>query len=146
MWSLASEIGAIIVFAEHRYFGESMPSLVHIENCMSYLTSAQALADFSLNVPYIKKKVGLSHDSKVIAFGGSYGGMLSVRNFIQLNLIPTCNIGMVSSTLSTCLPWCGCGISTNLGICFQFSSVRWIIHCDIKWSGKSRWISISTMS
>ena len=45
MWDLAPKLGALLVFAEHRYFGESIPTLAGQANCLAFATSAQALAD-----------------------------------------------------------------------------------------------------
>ncbi len=71
MWELASELHAQVVFAEHRYEGHSLPSLS--TKCMSYSSSAQALEDFVALLEHLNPK---SH-RPVVAFGGSYGGMLS---------------------------------------------------------------------
>lgn len=64
------------MFAEHRYYGESMPfgnqsfdSPAH----SGYLTSEQALADYA---DLLTNKVN-TNGRPVIAFGGSYGGMLA---------------------------------------------------------------------
>jgi hypothetical protein len=43
---------------------------------IDYLTSEQALADFAYLVSFIKKE-NKAENSPVVAFGGSYGGMLS---------------------------------------------------------------------
>ncbi len=77
MYDLAAQTGAVVVFLEHRYFGQSVPQLEGLRSCMSFLTSAQALADYALAVPQVKRSLGLSAASKVVAFGGSYGGMLA---------------------------------------------------------------------
>merc|ERR1711892_299475 len=76
MWTLGEKLGALLVFAEHRYFGESMPTLKGVPYCLSYLTSAQALADYAVLVTNIKRRYELPN-AAVVAFGGSYGGMLS---------------------------------------------------------------------
>jgi len=76
MWELAAKdhFSALIVFAEHRFEGESVPDYSLLEGgCFTYLTSSQALADFASLISHLSPK----HDRPVIAFGGSYGGMLS---------------------------------------------------------------------
>lgn len=73
LWLLAKKQGALIIFAEHRYFGESIPDLQLISNCMSYLTVDEALKDYVAVCAKIQRDYG----GPVIAFGGSYGGMLS---------------------------------------------------------------------
>lgn len=78
IWEIAPHFGALVVFAEHRYYGESLPfgelSLISLE-FMAYLTSAQALADYVLLLDYLQKESRVP--CPVIAFGGSYGGILA---------------------------------------------------------------------
>ncbi|CAD5216733.1 unnamed protein product [Bursaphelenchus okinawaensis] len=81
MWDIAPEYGAAVVFAEHRFYGNSKPfgdeSFKHIKN-LGYLTSEQALADFADVITHLKtKRIDGATHSPVIVFGGSYGGMLS---------------------------------------------------------------------
>ncbi|XP_069825817.1 lysosomal Pro-X carboxypeptidase [Dendropsophus ebraccatus] len=79
MWDIAEELGAMLVFAEHRYYGESMPfgNLSYSDpKYLNYLTSEQALADFAILIRFLKGS-SESKDSPVIAIGGSYGGMLA---------------------------------------------------------------------
>lgn len=79
MWEIAPEFEAVLIFAEHRYYGKSMPygnkSYAGL-NHLGYLTSQQALADYIDLIQYLKSKPEYKQ-SAVIAFGGSYGGMLS---------------------------------------------------------------------
>jgi pimeloyl-ACP methyl ester carboxylesterase len=77
IWDLAPRLGALVVFAEHRFFGKSIPPLAGKANCLSTLTATQALADFAEVVRVVKQKFNLGHANKVVAFGGSYGGMLA---------------------------------------------------------------------
>jgi len=81
MWDIADEFGAMLVFAEHRYYGESLPfgeeSKSKDPSKVGYLSSSQALADYVDLITYIRKTVEGAQESPVIAFGGSYGGMLS---------------------------------------------------------------------
>jgi len=76
MYSLAPKLGALLVFAEHRYEGLSFPTIAGVPNCLSYCSSAEALADYANLVTTIKGDLNASA-SPVIAFGGSYGGMLA---------------------------------------------------------------------
>ncbi|XP_078048841.1 lysosomal Pro-X carboxypeptidase [Augochlora pura] len=79
MWDIAPEFGALLIFAEHRYYGESMPygnKSYNDTKHLGYLTSEQALADFVDLIQDIKSTMKYKN-SPVIVFGGSYGGMLS---------------------------------------------------------------------
>jgi lysosomal Pro-X carboxypeptidase len=71
MFELAETMGAQVIFIEHRYEGESLPSPA-IPNCLAYSSSVQALADMAAFLAQDEYR-----DRPVIAFGGSYGGMLS---------------------------------------------------------------------
>lgn len=65
------------VFAEHRYYGTSLPfgnKSFTAPEFSGYLTSEQALADFA---QLLVEKVNPKNSRPVIAFGGSYGGMLA---------------------------------------------------------------------
>ena len=75
MWDIAPDYNAILVFAEHRYYGESLPfgnSSYHNLSTLAYLSSEQALADFAVLIEDLGMKYG---HAPVVAFGGSYGGV-----------------------------------------------------------------------
>lgn len=76
-WELASSLQAVVVFAEHRYYGKSLPfgnnSFKSVAQ-FGYLTAEQALADFAYLIDVL---TGGVDKRPVIALGGSYGGMLA---------------------------------------------------------------------
>lgn len=77
--TLAEEFGALVVFAEHRYFGLSWPfnkNIAFTSPYNTYLTVEQTLADYVDLLNYIRDKYE-AKEKAVIAFGGSYGGMLA---------------------------------------------------------------------
>ena len=77
MWERAPELGARLVFAEHRYYGKSLPlgeASTANSSTLRWLTMEQALVDFSRLI-YALQTDGKT--SAVIAIGGSYGGMLA---------------------------------------------------------------------
>jgi pimeloyl-ACP methyl ester carboxylesterase len=81
VWELAETFNAQIVFVEHRYEGKSLPS-PDTPNCMAYSSSIQALADYASFIErhlFSQKNTTIFTMERrpVIAFGGSYGGMLA---------------------------------------------------------------------
>lgn len=76
--TLAEEFGALVVFGEHRFYGESMPfgDETFDRNNLNMLTVEQAMFDYVELIKMIKQTQGLE-DRAVIVGGGSYGGMLS---------------------------------------------------------------------
>ncbi|CAL8082883.1 unnamed protein product [Calicophoron daubneyi] len=77
MFEQAVELNGLIVFAEHRYYGESLPfSKSFIQPYIQYLSVEQALADFAYLVVELRERFKLKN-APVIAYGGSYGGMLA---------------------------------------------------------------------
>ncbi|GLU20176.1 hypothetical protein SLE2022_363880 [Rubroshorea leprosula] len=81
VWEIAPRFGAMVLYAEHRYYGESMPygsKEVAYRNAstLSYLTAEQALADFAVLVTELKRNLS-AEACPVVTFGGSYGGMLA---------------------------------------------------------------------
>ncbi|PAA80754.1 hypothetical protein BOX15_Mlig022232g3 [Macrostomum lignano] len=87
---IAPKFGALVVFAEHRYYGQSLPfgnDSFKQEN-LQYLTIEQAMADFAVLIHVLRNYVFNIPDRPVIAFGGSYGGMLTqYMRFKYPNLI-----------------------------------------------------------
>lgn len=78
MWENAERFGAMLIFAEHRYYGESLPFGKHSYKTkhMRWLSAEQALADYAALLFDFKRKERLER-APVIGFGGSYGGMLA---------------------------------------------------------------------
>ena len=92
MDSLANQLDAVVVFAEHRYFGQSMPfgnASYSNPNNLKYLSPHQALADFAQLAHYLRFQYNFA---PVIAWGGSYGGMLAAWFRIKFPHIVTGSI------------------------------------------------------
>ncbi|VAI93033.1 unnamed protein product [Triticum turgidum subsp. durum] len=79
MFDIAPQFGALLVFIEHRFYGESQPfgnDSSQSPDTLGYLTSTQALADFAVLITSLKQNLS-AVDAPVVVFGGSYGGMLA---------------------------------------------------------------------
>ncbi|KAI8565695.1 hypothetical protein RHMOL_Rhmol03G0281000 [Rhododendron molle] len=79
MLDIAPKFNALLVFIEHRFYGDSMPfgkDSYKSAETLGYLNSQQALADFAVLIRSLKKNHS-SEASPVVVFGGSYGGMLA---------------------------------------------------------------------
>lgn len=80
MWENAKDFEAMVVFMEHRYYGDTMPygskSFKGLAN-LGYLTVEQALSDYADFLTDLKENHPGAANSPVIVFGGSYGGMLA---------------------------------------------------------------------
>jgi len=79
---LAPEFGALVVFAEERYYGESLPfgndTFQGGYETLKYLTTDNVLADYANLIQSLKTTIpGLHASTPVVAFGGSYGGTLA---------------------------------------------------------------------
>ncbi len=77
MWEHGEQLGALLVWAEHRYEPLSHPALCGngTQSCFAFCTTAQALADFVALIAHFRTQHHIR--APVVALGGSYGGMLS---------------------------------------------------------------------
>lgn len=148
VWEVSQEFGAMTVFAEHRYYGQSMPfgnSSYDNTTTLQYLTSAQALADYSSLLRFLRQQYGCSSfGCPTIAFGGSYGGMLSAFWKIREPLIsgaiaasaplwmmpglpssdPTSFNAIVTNTFATANPYCAAQISDSWAIMAAYGATE----------------------
>ncbi|KAL3319651.1 Dipeptidyl peptidase 2 [Cichlidogyrus casuarinus] len=80
VFEIAVSFKALVVFGEHRYYGESLPfgdpSLTFKQPYIQFLSIEQAMADYAYMIPEIQL-IFKAENSPVIAFGGSYGGLLA---------------------------------------------------------------------
>lgn len=75
MWENAPAFRALLVFAQHRLWA---PGSVLTNETVQYLSSSQALADYAAILRAIQADVAPpGRRLPVVAFGGSYGGVLS---------------------------------------------------------------------
>ncbi|ALC38629.1 CG2493 [Drosophila busckii] len=78
VWELAAKEHAVVVFAEHRYYGKSLPYGSDTFNTskpehLAYFTVEQTLEDYAMLITFLRN----GRELPVVAFGGSYGGMLA---------------------------------------------------------------------
>ncbi|KAH8279640.1 hypothetical protein KR018_012470, partial [Drosophila ironensis] len=78
LWEEAAKQEALVIFAEHRYYGKSLPFGKATFNRsqpqhLDYFTVEQTLEDYAMLVTYLLN----GEKRPVVAFGGSYGGMLA---------------------------------------------------------------------
>ena len=82
LFEAAEQLEAMVVFAEHRYYGKSFPfgspEIALSPQNISYLTVEQAMADFNLLSVHIREKWQMKRDTAFIVAGGSYGGNLAL--------------------------------------------------------------------
>lgn len=74
---LAKSVGALIVAAEHRFYGASINDDGLKLDSLRHLSSQQALADLAEVHSFISLKYNLTRDHPWVCFGGSYSGALS---------------------------------------------------------------------
>jgi pimeloyl-ACP methyl ester carboxylesterase len=77
--TLAERWGGLVVFGEHRYFGQSFPfpkDIAFTSPYNTHLTVENVMVDYVKLIESIKEQYN-AQDKPVIVFGGSYGGMLA---------------------------------------------------------------------
>lgn len=100
---LAPKFGALVVFAEHRYYGKSLPfgEDSFKDDNIGFLMMEQAMADYAYLMKYLKSKY-CHGPCPIYAFGGSYGGMLAAYmrfkypNFVDGSLAASAPLHWVS--------------------------------------------------
>ena len=97
LWELAVRFSGAVVFMEERYYGKSIPAQTKSEPRYRYLASAHVVADFALTLASLREQF---NTSKVIAVGGSYGGMLAA-------LLRKQHPDLVSAALAASAPMLG---------------------------------------
>ncbi|KAA8544159.1 hypothetical protein F0562_022205 [Nyssa sinensis] len=78
---LATRFNGLLLYIEHRYYGDSMPFGSEAEafrnsSTLGFFSSTQALADYAQLITDLKRNLS-AENCPVIAIGGSYGGMLA---------------------------------------------------------------------
>ena len=76
---LAPRLKGLLIFAEERFYGGSLPfgpNASFTPGALAYLSTEQVLADYASLLTALKRSLNAT-TSKVVAFGGSYGGTLS---------------------------------------------------------------------
>jgi lysosomal Pro-X carboxypeptidase len=69
VYTLGPYYNATVIFIEHRYYGESLPTPLNY----AYLNTDQTLLDYAQIIMQVKPM----ESTPVVAFGGSYGGMMA---------------------------------------------------------------------
>jgi len=111
LWEMSSRFGAMLVFAEHRFFGKSTSvratSISETRGSQSvvggeHLSPQQAVLDFASLIAHLQSKRPKSQGT--VVFGGSYGGVLAAMLRQQR---PDLVLGAVASSapLELWQPW-----------------------------------------
>lgn len=73
----AKDLQALVILAEHRFYGKSQPFDDLSTEHLAFLTSEQALADYAGLIEHLKTSMNMTDANRVVGFGGSYSGALS---------------------------------------------------------------------
>ncbi|XP_022216374.1 putative serine protease K12H4.7 [Drosophila obscura] len=77
-YDLAAEHKGVLVYTEHRYYGESVPTATMSTENLKYLHVKQALADVAAFIKFFKAEHPQLANSKVLLAGGSYSATMVV--------------------------------------------------------------------
>ena len=77
MVDTAKEQNALLLFLEHRYYGDSYPTEDLSNENLRYLSANQALSDLAEFHLFVSEKYNLTKQNKWITWSSSYPGMLS---------------------------------------------------------------------
>lgn len=77
VFDIAPQFGALVIFGEHRYYGQTLPfgNASFDGDNVGYLSVEQAMADYATLIESYKDTHNIT--VPVVVFGGSYGGMLA---------------------------------------------------------------------
>ncbi|XP_072141719.1 lysosomal Pro-X carboxypeptidase-like [Dermacentor andersoni] len=126
MWEWAPRFKALLVFAEHRYHGLSLPfgndSFKDLDH-MGYLSSEQAMADYVDLLTWLKRNLPGAKHSKVVTFGGSYGAMLAAWMRMKYSHVVTA--ALASSAPFRMFPGLGSCDRYYIGVTQAFEKSSW---------------------
>ncbi|XP_032834667.2 thymus-specific serine protease-like [Petromyzon marinus] len=74
---LAERMGAMVVAAEHRFYGQSTLPEGATDSALPFLRVPQALADLVGLIRTLSRDLDLPEETRWVAFGGSYSGALA---------------------------------------------------------------------
>lgn len=74
IFDLAKELNGTIFYTEHRFYGQSRPTVNTSTENLRFLSVDQALTDLALFINYVKSSSPNFENSGVILVGGSYSG------------------------------------------------------------------------
>ena len=81
-----------------------------MDSCISYLSSQEALADYLAVIHFLRRERG-AVKSRIIAFGGSYGGMLSA--WLRMNFPSAVDGAIAASAPILGFPLDSCALDSS---------------------------------